>query len=79
MRLPFAACGGTLAGVDLQEYVGILAGLGVLMGIQGFWFSRALGRVGSSLDSFKSESHADMATHTAAITDLRERVARIES
>lgn len=72
--------------MELQEYVGILAGLGVLVGIQGFWFSRALGRVEfsldrvqSSLDSFKAESHADMATHTAAIADLRERVARIES
>jgi uncharacterized protein YoxC len=72
--------------VDLAEYVGILAGLGVLVGIQSFWFSRALGRVESSvdrveasLDGLKAESHADMATHTAVIADLRERVARIES
>jgi hypothetical protein len=69
----------TLSGVDLPEYIGILAGLGVIVGIQGFWFSRALDRVESSLDSFRAENHTDMATHTAAIADLRERVARMGS
>jgi hypothetical protein len=50
-----------------------------VVGLQTFWISRSLDRLETLLDSFRAEVHADMATHTSAITDLRERVARIES
>jgi hypothetical protein len=61
-----------------------------VIGLQTFWISRSLDRLetrldagldslGARLDSFRSETHADLATLTNAVTDLRERVARIES
>jgi hypothetical protein len=57
-----------------------------VIGLQTFWISRSLDglegsldRLEGRLDSFSAENHADMATHTSAIADLRERVARIES
>jgi hypothetical protein len=57
-----------------------------VIGLQTFWISRSLDRLdagldslGARLDSFRSETHDDLATLTNAVTDLRERVARIES
>ena len=52
--------------------------IGILIGLQTFWVSRSLGRLETSLDDFRAEVHRDLTTHTEAITDLRERVARLE-
>ncbi len=35
--------------------------------------------VRAELREFRAENHADMATHTSAIADLRDRVVRLES
>jgi hypothetical protein len=51
----------------------------VVIGIQTYWISRSLGRVGSRLDGFEDRMHSDLQAHTQAITDLRERVARLEA
>ena len=60
--------------------------LTALIGLQTFWISRSLGRlevgvdsVDARLDAFRAEVHRDMTTHTEAIADLRERVARLEA
>jgi hypothetical protein len=50
-----------------------------VIGLQTFWISRSLDRLETRLDSFQSATHSDLATLTNAVTDLRERVARIES
>jgi hypothetical protein len=57
-----------------------------VIGLQTFWISRSLDRLDSSLDrldarldAFQAATHSDLATLTNAVTDLRERVARIES
>lgn len=56
-----------------------------VIGLQTFWISRAVGkvedRVGDvrgDLRAFQTENHRDMQSHTEVITDLRERVARLE-
>jgi hypothetical protein len=59
--------------------IAALAIIVAVIGLQTFWISRSLDRLEGRLDSFRAENHADMATHTNAIADLRERVARIES
>jgi uncharacterized protein YoxC len=57
-----------------------------VIGLQTFWISRSLDRLEGSLDrldtrldGFQTATHSDLATLTNAVTDLRERVARIES
>lgn len=61
--------------------VGLLL-LGTLMtalfGVQTFWINRSLSRLEVSLDGFKDQTHRDLQAQTAAIADLRERVARLE-
>jgi polyhydroxyalkanoate synthesis regulator phasin len=64
--------------MELAEYLGVLGGIAALLGLQGFWINRSLNRVEQALDVFKAQNHADMATHTSHIADLRERVAKIE-
>jgi hypothetical protein len=50
-----------------------------VIGLQTFWISRSLDRLETRLDGFQSATHSDLTTLTSAVTDLRERVARIES
>jgi hypothetical protein len=52
---------------------------GALIGIQTLWINRSLTRLESGVDDFRSELHRDLTTHTEAIADLRERVARLET
>lgn len=56
------------------------------IGLQTFWISRSIGKVEDRIESvddrleaFKVEHHRDMQAHTEAISDLRERVARLEA
>jgi hypothetical protein len=56
-----------------------------VIALQTFWIGRAIGKVedgvdgvDSRLEAFRAENHRDMQLHTEAITDLRERVARLE-
>lgn len=71
--------------MEFSEYLGVLGGIAALLGLQGFWINRSLGRVEAAVDrvdtalnDHKAESHSDMATLTSHIADLRERVAKIE-
>lgn len=64
---------------------GYVALIVAVIGLQTFWISRAIGKVedrvdgvDSRLELFRTENHRDMQAHTEAITDLRERVARLE-
>jgi hypothetical protein len=50
-----------------------------VIGLQTLWISRSLDRLETRLDAFQTATHGDLATLTNAVTDLRERVARIES
>ena len=63
----------------------IVSFLGLVAGLQSFWMNRSLGRVEASVDglrtefgAFRAEIHRDLTTHTNAIADLRERMARVE-
>lgn len=64
--------------------------LALVIGLQTFWISRSLGRLETGqdtlaerldgrIDSFQAEMHRDLTTHSEAIADLRERVARLET
>lgn len=64
------------AGVAAAFYTAVV---GTLIGLQTFWISRSLGSLEGRLNSFREEVHRDMTTHTEAIADLRERVARLEA
>ena len=50
-----------------------------VVGLETFWISRSLDRLETRLDAFQTATHNDLATLTNAVTDLRERVARIAS
>jgi len=72
--------------LELADLLAIAALVALPIGIQTFWISRSIGRVEASVDDvrvelrgFKTEVHADMQAHTTAITDLRERVAKLET
>lgn len=64
---------------------GYAAVIVAVIALQTFWISRAIGKVEDRIESvddrleaFRTENHRDMQAHTEAITNLRERVTRLE-
>lgn len=65
--------------MEFAEYIGVIGAFAALLTLQGYWIGRAIGRVETSLDSFKAEVHADMAVLTEHVAGLRERMAKLDT